>query len=58
MKKLIMFLGAPGMNNLELARYLQITKYPDAIIVDRYDCWLKYPREPYTSTIVESELYI
>lgn len=37
MKKIILFLGTPGMNNIELARYLQVTKYPNSIIVDRYD---------------------
>lgn len=37
MKKIIVFMGSPGMNNIELARYLQITKYPQSIIIDRYD---------------------
>jgi hypothetical protein len=37
MKKIIIFMGVPGMDNIELARYLQITKYPDGVIVDRYD---------------------
>lgn len=58
MKKLIMFLGTPGMNNIELARYLQITKYPKSIIIDRYDSWLKYPNERYNADIVEQDLYI
>lgn len=57
MKKIIMFIGTPGMNNMELAHYLQITKYPNSIIVDRYDNWLKYPNEPYNSNIVEFDLY-
>lgn len=57
MKKLIMFLGTPGMNNIELARYLQVTKYTNSIIIDRYDCWLKYPEEPYGSNLVEYDLY-
>ena len=37
LKKIIMFIGAPGMNNMELAHYLQVTKYPKSIIIDRYD---------------------
>lgn len=57
MKKLIMFLGTPGMNNIELARYLQVTKYPKSIIIDRYDSWLKYPNERYNAEIVEQDLY-
>lgn len=57
MKKIIMFIGAPGMNNMELAHYLQITKYPNSIIIDRYDSWLKYPNERYSSDIVEQDLY-
>lgn len=57
MKKLIMFLGTPGMNNIELARYLQATKYPNSIILDRYESWLKYPEEPYDSQVVEHNLY-
>lgn len=57
MKKLIMFLGTPGMNNIELARYLQVTKYPKSIIIDRYDSWLKYPNERYNADIVEEDLY-
>lgn len=57
MKKIIMFIGAPGMNNMELAHYLQITKYPKSIIIDRYDSWLKYPNERYSSDIVEQDLY-
>lgn len=57
MKKIIMFIGTPGMNNMELAHYLQITKYPESIIIDRYDSWLKYPNERYSSDIVEQDLY-
>ena len=57
MKKLIMFLGTPGMNNMELARYLQVTKYPKSIIIDRYDSWLKYPNERYNADVVEQDLY-
>lgn len=57
MKKIILFLGTPGMNNIELARYLQVTKYPNSIIVDRYDNWLKYPNEKYNADIVEYDLY-
>lgn len=57
MKKIIMFIGAPGMNNMELAHYLQITKYPKSIIIDRYDSWLRYPEERYGSNIVEEDLY-
>ena len=57
MKKIIMFLGTPGMNNIELARYLQITKYPKSIIIDRYDSWLKYPNERYNADVVEQDLY-
>ena len=57
MKKIIMFIGAPGMNNIELAHYLQITKYPKSIIIDRYDSWLRYPNERYDSDIVEKDLY-
>lgn len=57
MKKIIMFIGAPGMNNMELAHYLQITKYSKSIIIDRYDIWLKYPEEQYNSNIVEYDLY-
>lgn len=57
MKKLIMFLGTPGMNNIELARYLQVTKYPKSIIIDRYDSWLKYPNERYNADIIEQDLY-
>lgn len=57
MKKIIMFIGAPGMNNMELAHYLQITKYPKSIIIDRYDSWLKYPNERYSSNVVEQDLY-
>ena len=57
MKKIIMFIGAPGMNNMELAHYLQITKYPESIIIDRYDSWLKYPNERYSSDVVEQDLY-
>ena len=45
------------MNNIELARYLQITKYPDSIIIDKYDSWLKYPEEPYESNKIEYNLY-
>ena len=52
-----MFLGTPGMNNIELARYLQVTKYPKSIIIDRYDSWLKYPNERYNADIVEQDLY-
>jgi hypothetical protein len=37
LKKVIMFIGTPGMNNMELAHYLQITKYSKSIIIDRYD---------------------
>ena len=44
------------MNNIELARYLQISKYPESIIIDRYDSWLKYPEEPYSSDKVEYNL--
>ena len=57
MKKIIMFIGTPGMNNMELAHYLQITKYSKSIIIDRYDIWLKYPEEQYNSNIVEYDLY-
>lgn len=57
MKKIIMFLGTPGMNNIELARYLQVTKYPKSIIIDRYDSWLKYPNERYNADVVEQDLY-
>ncbi len=57
MKKIIMFIGAPGMNNMELAHYLQVTKYPKSIIIDRYDSWLRYPQERYSSDIVEQDLY-
>lgn len=57
MKKIIMFIGTPGMNNMELAHYLQITKYPKSIVIDRYDIWLKYPEEQYNSNIVEYDLY-
>lgn len=57
MKKVIMFIGTPGMNNMELAHYLQITKYSKSIIIDRYDIWLKYPEEQYNSNIVEYDLY-
>ena len=57
MKKIIMFMGAPGTNNIELARYLQITKYPKSVIIDRYDSWLRYPKEQYNSNIVEQDLY-
>lgn len=57
MKKIIMFIGAPGMNNMELAHYLQVTKYPKSIIIDRYDNWLRYPEERYSSNIVEYDLY-
>ena len=57
MKKIIMFIGSPGMNNMELAHYLQITKYPKSIIIDRYDSWLRYPEERYGSNIVEEDLY-
>ncbi len=57
MKKIIMFIGTPGMNNMELAHYLQITKYPESIIIDRYDSWLKYPKERYNSDIIEKDLY-
>lgn len=57
MKKIIMFIGAPGMNNMELAHYLQVTKYPKSIIIDRYDSWLRYPNERYSSDIVEQDLY-
>jgi len=57
LKKLIIFLGTPGMNNIELARYLQVTKYPKSIIIDRYDSWLKYPNERYNAEIVEQDLY-
>ena len=57
MKKIIMFIGAPGMNNMELAHYLQVTKYPKSIIIDRYDSWLRYPEERYSSDIVEYDLY-
>jgi hypothetical protein len=52
-----MFIGAPGMNNMELAHYLQVTKYPKSIIIDRYDSWLRYPQERYSSDIVEQDLY-
>ena len=45
------------MNNIELARYLQVTKYPKSIIIDRYDSWLKYPNERYNAEIVEQDLY-
>lgn len=45
------------MNNMELAHYLQITKYPNSIIIDRYDSWLRYPKEKYDSDIVEQDLY-
>ena len=57
MKKIIVFMGSPGMNNIELARYLQITKYPQSIIIDRYDTWLRFPDEPYRSDIVEYAFY-
>jgi len=56
LKKLIMFLGTPGMNNIELARYLQVTKYPKSIIIDKYESWLRYPEEPYDSAVVEYNL--
>lgn len=45
------------MNNIELARYLQVTKYPKSIIIDRYDSWLRYPNERYNSDIIEQDLY-
>lgn len=45
------------MNNIELARYLQISKYPDSIIIDKYDSWLKYPEEPYESNKIKYNLY-
>lgn len=57
MKKIIMFMGAPGMDNMELAHYLQITKYPNAAIIDRYDIWLGFPDESYMSNIVEYTFY-
>lgn len=57
MKKIIMFMGSPGMNNMELAHYLKITKYPDAAIIDRYDTWLKFPEESYRSNLVEYAFY-
>ena len=49
-------MGVPGMNNIELARYLQVSKYHNSIIIDRYDSWLKYPEEPYNSYVVEYNL--
>ena len=52
-----MFLGTPGMNNMELAHYLQVTKYPKSIIIDRYDSWLRYPDVKYNDNIVEQYLY-
>ena len=45
------------MNNMELAHYLQVTKYPKSIIIDRYDSWLRYPEERYNSNVVEQDLY-
>ena len=56
-KKLIIFMGTPGTNNIELAHYLKTHRYRDAIIIDRYDSWLRHSKQSYDSLIVEHDLY-
>ena len=53
--KIIMFMGIPSSNNLELAKFIQLNKYPDALIFNRDYIKMKpqYKDLPSNSLIID-----